>query len=197
MTLEAALADPADGLLFVFYDENQRIYAARGDYPIPRPHFALTHNCRTTRRIHAAAMAYHAGADRPDCRGPEGRDVVETGGAPEEEPAALRKALHELTAVEDVPLDEIVVLTPRSRKTSRLAEGARAGNLALTWGEGGPGAVRVRSIHAFKGLESPVVVLAEPERAHAGNRAALLYVALSRARHHVVVLGRLPAGASP
>jgi superfamily I DNA/RNA helicase len=193
LTLEALLADPTDGPFFIFYDENQRIYAARGDYPIPRPHFPLRHNCRTTRRIHEAAMAYHAGAERPDCRGPEGRAIIQTGATPDDEAAALRKTLHELTTVEGVPLDEIVVLTPRSRKTSRLAEGTRVGNATLTWGEGGPNTVRCRSIHTFKGLESPVVILAEPERAHASTRAPLLYVALSRARHHVVVLGHLPS----
>lgn len=52
--------------------------------------------------------------------------------------------------------------------------------------------MRVRSVHAFKGLESPVVILAEPGRAHESTHDALLYVALSRARHHVVVLGELP-----
>lgn len=191
LTLEALLADPANGILFIFYDDNQRIYETRGDYPLPRPHFQLTHNCRTTRRIHEAAMIYHTGPDRPDCRGPEGRAVIETGTAPEGELAALRGVLHELVAVEGVPLDEIVVLTPRGRKTSRLQEGAQLGNLALTWEEGGPNAVRCRSIHTFKGLESPIVILAEPERAHAANRAPLLYVALSRARHHLIVLGRL------
>jgi hypothetical protein len=100
--------------------------------------------------------------------------------------------LHELTQVEGVPADEIVVLSTRGPKTSALAEGTRLGNLALTWGEGGPGTVRARSVHTFKGLESSVVILAEPERAHASSRDALLYVALSRAQHHVVVLGQLP-----
>lgn len=192
VTLEATLADPQDGIFFIFYDDNQRIYDARGGYPIPPPHFRLTRNCRTTHRIHEAALAFHGAPARPDCRGPEGRAVVETGTAPEGEAAALRRALHDLVAVEGVPLDDIIVLTPRGPKTSRLAEGTRLGNLTLTWGAGGPDAVRCRSIHAFKGLESPVVILAEPERAHASNRDALLYVALSRARHHVVVLGQLP-----
>jgi DNA helicase IV len=47
-----------------------------------------------------------------------------------------------------------------------------------------------------KGLESPVVILAEPERAHASTRTPLLYAALSRAQHHVIVLGQLPAGSA-
>lgn len=196
VTLEALLADPAEGPLCIFYDDHQRIYstAATGTYPIPRPHFRLTRNCRTTRRIHEAALAYHRGATRPECAGPEGRAVVETGTDPDETAEALRRALHELTQVEGVMADEIVVLSTRGPKTSVLTEGTKLGNVTLTWGEGGPGRVRARSVHTFKGLESPIVILAEPERAHASSRDALLYVALSRAQHHVIVLGELPPG---
>ncbi len=116
----------------------------------------------------------------------------ESQAAADDQPAALRRALHELTAVEGVPVEEIVVLSTRGPQTSALTEGLRVGNLALTWGAAGPGQLPIRSVHAFKGLESPVVILAEPDRAHAANRDALLYVALSRAQHHVVVLGVLP-----
>lgn len=194
LTLESTLADPADGIFFIFYDDNQRIYSTRGDYPIPPPHFQLRHNCRTTKRIHEAAMIFHSGTVKPACRGPEGRALVETRTTPEDELATLRRVLHELVAVEGVPLGEIVVLTPRNQRTTRLQDGTRLGNITLTWGEDGPNTVRCRSIHAFKGLESPVVILAEPERAHASTRVPLFYVALSRAQHHVIVLGQLPAG---
>jgi len=194
ITLEALLADPQDGPFCLFYDDNQRIYgtAASGAYPIPPPHHALSHNCRTTRQIHDAALVYHHGATRPRCLGPEGRALVELATPPGETLAVLRRALHELIQVEGVRPDEIAILSTRGPKTSALPEGASVGNLTLTWGDAGPGQVRVRSIHAFKGLESPVVILAEPERAHAANRDALLYVALSRAQHHVIVLGLLP-----
>jgi len=195
ITLEALLADPDDGILAVFYDDNQRIYstATSGGYPVADEPFRLTRNCRTTRQIHRAALSYHQGQDAPDCAGPEGRPVAEE--APDEardQPAALRRALHELTTIEGVPVDEIVVLSTRGPQTSALTEGLRVGNLALTWGAAGPGQLPIRSVHAFKGLESPVVILTEPDRAHAANRDALLYVALSRAQQHVVVLGVLP-----
>ena len=197
VTLEALLADATDGPLTIFYDDNQRIYSngATGAYPIPLPHHALPHNCRTTRHIHDAALLYHRGASRPDCLGPEGRPL-DTSDAADDQPAALRRAIHELTAVEGVPAGEIVVLSTRGQRTSALTEGLRVGTLALTWGTAGPNQLPIRSIHAYKGLESPVVILAEPGRAHATNRDALLYVALSRARHHVVVLGELPLAAT-
>jgi molybdopterin-guanine dinucleotide biosynthesis protein len=193
VTLEALLADPAEGVLFVFYDDHQRIFGRQGAYPIPPPHFPLAKNCRTTRRIHDAAMGYRDGGAAVACAGPEGRPPEEIPVAPGGEAEALRRVLHRLTQEEGIAPADIVVLSPRGPKTSRLAEGTALGNLALTWHAAGPGQVRCRSVQAFKGLESPVVVLAEPERAHPANRDALLHVALSRAQHHLVVLGRLPA----
>ncbi|MBA2278066.1 MAG: AAA family ATPase [Chloroflexia bacterium] len=197
VTIEALLADAQSGVLFIFYDDNQRIFSVRGGYPIPPPHFSLTHNCRTTQRIHEAAAAYHTSGPPPDCRGPEGRPPVVVDVAPGEEVAALRKVVHTLVVEEGVPLDDLVVLTPRGSKTSRLPEGARLGNFTLTWGDGGPDALRCRSIQAFKELERPVVILAEPERAHAASRIPLLHVALSRAQHQLIILGALPPGESP
>ena len=38
VTLEELLVNPEDGILFVFYDDNQRIFDQRGSYPVPPPH---------------------------------------------------------------------------------------------------------------------------------------------------------------
>lgn len=190
VTLEALLAGGDAGVLYVFYDEHQRIFDQVGGYPIPPPHHRLTRNCRTTRAIHRAAVRY-VGGDAC-CDGPDGREPVEVSVADGQVVDSLRKVLHDLVTVEGVPLDDVVVLTPRSQRTSHLPDGARLGNRSLSWGEGGPNIVRCRTIQAFKGLESDVVILAEPERAHPSRVNALMHVALTRARHHVIVLGRLP-----
>jgi superfamily I DNA/RNA helicase len=49
--------------------------------------------------------------------------------------------------------------------------------------------VRVATIHRYKGLESPVVVLAEiDERVGEEDLRALLYVGATRARSHLVLV---------
>ena len=49
--------------------------------------------------------------------------------------------------------------------------------------------VRVATIHRYKGLESPVVVLAEIDgRVEEADLASLLYVGATRARAHLVVI---------
>lgn len=191
VTLESLLRDPAHDRFFVFYDENQRIFPMRGDYPIPQPHFRLTRNCRNTRRIHSAVAAFDRGTLHPTCPGPEGRAPVEIAVTPESESHSLQRVLHDLVVGERVPLGDIVVLSLSMSRKSRLPEGQKLGNFTLSWKADGPGVVRCRSIYSFKGLESPVVVVVELDRADPAIRSALLYTALSRAQHHLVVLGTL------
>ena len=193
ITLEDLLTHPEDGILFVFYDDNQRIFDGRGACPIPKPHFRLSKNCRTTRAIHTAASTYLMHGSPAACDSPEGRTPIEVPVGPGDEIPALKRVVHELTQIEGVPLSEIVLLTPRSERTSIFKEGTRLGNVELTWREGGVNSLRCRSIASYKGLESPVVILAEPDRAHSGKAKVHLHVGLTRAQHHVVVLGSLPA----
>jgi hypothetical protein len=193
VTLLDALRDPDHGRLYIFYDSNQRIYVPDAEFPIEEPHFRLGANLRNTRSIHELAMRYHSDPASLRSLGLEGRPPelipVEQG----QELRALRKVVTRLLG-EGLAAEDIVVLTPRSRVKSALAGGAEAGNgLRLTWDEAGAGKLRVRNVHAFKGLEAPVVILAEPDRAHPASREKLLYVALSRARNHLVVLGELSA----
>ena len=53
-------------------------------------------------------------------------------------------------------------------------------------------AIRVTTIYRFKGLESAVVILTELDQRWEEISDPLIYVGLSRARHHVVVIGELP-----
>ena len=50
------------------------------------------------------------------------------------------------------------------------------------------GEIFCSTIHSFKGLESPVVILTEIEPHAAQDLESLLYVGCSRACHHLVVL---------
>lgn len=54
-------------------------------------------------------------------------------------------------------------------------------------------AIRVSTIFAYKGLESAVVILTELDMASREEILdQLIYVGMSRARHHAVVIGPLP-----
>jgi len=189
--LESLLSDPEQGVFYVFYDDNQRIYGRGYRYPVPTAPYILTQNCRNTQAIHRAAMSFYRADTVPTCLGPEGRvpEVVPCR-AGSEEPAVLLQVLRRLTGVEKVPLESIVVLTPCSPQRSHWQDGLHVGEFELTWDLRAAGhRVLCCSIPGFKGLERPVVILTELARMTKGEREMLLYVALSRARHHLVVLG--------
>lgn len=200
--LQALLRDWENGIWYLFYDDNQRLYDRPLQFPIDVPPYQLTINCRTTRRIHDQVLHFYRqseGALPPVAYGPEGRPVEwrTYDGRKASLQQALLSLLHELIEDEHVPASEIAVLTPFSQRTSQLkAESLLpTGEITLRWSDQAEGTnqVRLETIYSFKGLERPVVILTEVERwlAHDASslaRARLLYVACSRAQHHLLIL---------
>jgi hypothetical protein len=190
------LKDPDEGILYVFFDDNQRIYTQLAEMPIDMAMFSLHRNCRNTQHIHQV-MAPYAVASETQCIGPPGRpiDVIPTqsGKAAAD---ALRRVLHAIVDQEGVDPKDIVILTPRSDRSSQWKQDTQLGKFALTWDmdlHGDlPNMIEVCSIYGFKGLERAVVILTELDQARDDIMHQLVYVGLSRARHHVVVLGDLP-----
>jgi len=180
-----ALRASSDAIWYVFYDSQQSIYTDGMSLPFDgEPHF-LSVNLRNTRAIHKEIEPYYAG--RPvTCRGPEGRAPRSIPTSSPEE--TLRQELHRLVNVEGIATDDIVILTGRSQRRSVWQEGSKFGNLTLTW-EVQPGIneVRVATIHSFKGLERPVVIVTEldvdgPRHDH------LRLVACSRASSELILI---------
>jgi superfamily I DNA/RNA helicase len=138
--------------------------------------------------------------DQRQADGADGADG--TDGAPaapaDPEVIALQLALDHLVDAEGILPEEILVITCRSQKHSRWysAEQRQIGKHRLIQRpEGGrPGRVALSTVRSAKGLERKVVILTELDgldetaRDHT-RRDTLLYVAISRAVHHLVVLG--------
>lgn len=195
ISLPEVLKDPQDGVFYVFFDDNQRIYTQISNIPMEQPPFQLPENCRNTQHIHAALTPYAHTAEETDCLGPEGRPVEHIpADTPTEARAALQRVLHRLVNEEGVPPEEIIVLTPSSERRSQWKSDQQLGNFVLTWDMATEmhQAIRVCTIYRFKGLESAVVILTEMDQAREEIQDQLVYVGLSRARHHVVVIGDLP-----
>lgn len=195
LALPDMLKDPQDGIFYVFFDDNQNVYQQIGNLPIKHPHIPLTKNCRNTQEIHKVVARYTT-SQVTECIGPQGRPVEVTP-AKDHKAAqeALRKVLHGLVNEQGVSSEDIVMLTPRSERTSRWKSDTQIGRFILTWDMATTmvDAIRLCTIYSFKGLESPVVILSELERANQDVNDALMYVGLSRARNQVLVIGDLPA----
>jgi superfamily I DNA/RNA helicase len=183
LSLLELLRDPDQGIFYVFYDDRQAIYNQDQDLPFESPLFELNENLRNTQAIHQHIAHFYD--DRIVGAGPEGRPpvIVKTG----DPITALGDQLTRLIRGGDLAVSDIVVLTPASESRSRWSTGQRAGRYRLTWQDPPPeGEVLVSTVHSFKGLESPVVILTEMDGYPADHQLQL--VACSRAKHELVVI---------
>jgi DNA-binding MarR family transcriptional regulator/ATP:corrinoid adenosyltransferase len=195
ISLPELLRNPVEDIFYVFFDDNQRLYTQISNVPVAQEPFYLLENCRNTQHIHVALLPYARDYEETECNGPEGRSIeVIPAPGPKVARAVLQSTLHRLVHDEGVDPAQIIVLTPSSERRSQWKPDTQLGNFILTWDMETEmrNAIRVSTIYRFKGLESAVVILTEMEQGREEILTQLVYVGLSRARHHVVVIGVLP-----
>lgn len=187
------LDDEENDPFWLFADANQRIYNPDFEAPTGCSAFDLTVNCRNTQEIHSLVLEFYEGEIEPESAGPLGRppEVIHTS----DQAVALAEQLEHLCLEEKVPRQHVTVLSAHSWEGSRVRR-AYEGSIPLTKFRGSdPERIYFSSIDGFKGLESPVVVVCELEGLRREAWKHQLYVALSRARHHCVLL--LPPDPEP
>lgn len=192
--LELLLSDYERSPLYVFYDDNQNIYARASTFPIRDEPFTLQTNCRNTAPIHLAAYKHYKGApvSPPDIAGDEvqfdaspGRNaqatkinarivdlVARQGVAPGDITVLIADALHKAdyyAALQRLPVPKPAIW---------LEEGIRRSNTVL-----------IDTIQRFKGLESPIVILWGLDTIDLARSAELVYVGMSRGKSLLVVVG--------
>ena len=155
------------------------------------PVYSLRTNCRNTPRVASLVrLLSHLEPDyskvlRPD-NGvePELRFYADEPAAPE----ALTHVLAELRADGYSGLD-VVVLSPRARGSSaeRVTEQPWSDRLRPL-GEAGGGHTAYGTIHAFKGLEAPAVVVTDLEGVSGPSAEALFYIAVTRPTERLVLV---------
>jgi superfamily I DNA/RNA helicase len=113
----------------------------------------------------------------------------------EDQAEKLRVLLASLTEDRVAP-EQIMILSPYrfERSAASLLRGEAKTRVAPIEGMTGASsgarqskAIGFSTIQAFKGMESPVVILCDIERISGGDAESLLYVGMSRARSHLVV----------
>jgi len=182
---------PRDGFLFLFADDNQNLYGGGAPADMAELTIPLPGNLRNTKPIHEFVSVFYKGDGKPVSRGPNGRPVEVLGYRSEDDLAHLMALVLKNLEQEHVPLEDIIVLTPGRRAKSALRQRGRVNGYELT-DEPVPGKVLTCTIHGFKGLERPVVILAEIGERHREDLARYLYVGGSRARNHLIVLAAEP-----
>lgn len=181
-------------LLAAFYDPNQQLRAGVSDgCPIPEDRvYELDRNCRNTGEIHTAAYRYYTGPRvmHPE---PEGVSVAEwaVDGSLEVQAQRCASEVSRLINQDGLAPEQVAVLVVDSTKKQLAYE---ALNEAFTASgatpppvehHGGAGFPTVDTVARFKGLEATAVVV----WLNGPPSDALLYVAMSRARSLLALLG--------
>ena len=183
-----SLADLGGSIVYVFYDDNQKVYRRTNAFPEGLLEFPLRDNLRNTRRISALTEQFYQG---PPMRalGPEGQDVerIVIHDASEIE-RQVSRVLHHLIRDNGVAPADIAVLMGSGR-TCPLRKGQRIGAFETTADQAAePSKVLLETVRRFKGLERQVVILTAIDDLRAEEETAILYCGLSRARAHLVVI---------
>jgi hypothetical protein len=176
LPLQYLLEDPDESPLYVFLDDNQKIFPVRSELPVRGEPYQLTVNCRNTKRINALVGSFYEGATI-EALGPEGPPLDVHSYQTDQE---LLQALDENVRrwIEDAEVDpaDIALLTPKSATRSVLWRVEALGGVPLTNDPWEPRKILRSSIYRFKGLERMVVAVAELD----GARSDALYVGFSR-----------------
>jgi len=192
LPLVSLLRDPEDGILYVFFDDNQNIYRRQGHIPgvVDELPFTLTDNCRNTQRIHQVVSSFYHAPTNLRCQGPPGRQVETLSYRGESQLIRMvGRQLHRLVEEERIGAGNIVLLTLRSQDRSALKAGTRVGKFVLTTDAPSSSShIQVSTVHSFKGREKQVVMLAEIDRFASSDLGKVLYVGCSRARTHLLLL---------
>lgn len=181
-----ALRDEEASGLYVYSDENQRIFARFGRPPVSLVPLVLDHNLRNTRQIHEAfgplapSRMYASGGDGPSVR------FVPT--SPEE---ALSVADDEVDALLESGWrpENVLLLTTGHRhpiQVERTSFHDQEGYWKTFFEEDG---VFYGHVLGCKGLERPAVVLCLNEATVRERARERLYVGMSRATDELVVVG--------
>ena len=153
----------------------------------------LTLNCRNTRRI-AENTAIIGGFDTPPFK------LGKEAGMPVEHRywrtasdllKTLTKTIHRLGS-DGVPVEDIMILSPRRLENSALATVERICDVPLVDCSRSldttQRCIKFSTIHSFKGLESRAVIIIDIEEVDDDWSQSLLYVGMSRARALLILM---------
>ena len=184
--LIGALTDEAEGGLFLYSDENQRLFNRFGRPPVPLVPLVLDHNLRNTKQI--AETFQPLAPLRMRLEGGDGPDVVFVPTTPDE---ALGTAVDQVDLLLDEGWDpgHVALLTTGRRhpvQVERQDELGQQGYWRTFWEEDD---VFYGHVLGAKGMERRAVVLCVNEDGTRDRFRERLYVGLSRPTDRLVVVG--------
>lgn len=183
------LLDPTGaGRLYRLGDPCQNLYRVDVDDAEGWMRVPLATNCRNTKAI--AAVAERVGGGPASTSSPEGPPVrfVEAGGVKEMR-KRLRRELLALLREHHLPPSSVAVITTRAEMRDEILDPPLTAPKLVRWDERDEGAVVCETAHRLKGTEWEAVVAVNLEPATKEWLRDVLYVAVSRPRTWLSVIG--------
>ncbi|MHB8895330.1 MAG: NERD domain-containing protein [Candidatus Geothermincolia bacterium] len=187
------LLDPAGlDIFYIYYDEQQNVYAKELRFPFEAEPHSLNWNCRSTGNI--CEVTRKIGEVDIECfpGWVEGARVGFFGyRKPEEQVAIIEKIVKDLMS-RKVEARRIMVISSHKRARSCLANVSRLNGYPLVEfaPPGEEDTIAFSSLHRAKGLESDIVIFCDVDGGEPYCSRANQYVAVSRARHMLFVVHR-------
>jgi hypothetical protein len=183
----------AEGPAWAFLDKAQSLRREPVDPPIKNAfRFPLDINCRNTRRIVACANAATQIVTLPFETAPLGRPPkIITPKDPTAISGLIQQELRSLLNEHRLSPRQIAIIGPAGKARGPLGsvtavDGVTLVEDARAWREGG--GILVTTARSFKGLEADVVILADFSGLGGLFTVCDLYVALTRARSHLIIV---------
>ena len=193
LPVEMLLRDEKESNFYIFLDLNQALYQQNANLPIKDEPFQLTVNCRNTRYIHEAAYHFYRGdpVDPPAIEGvPVETHYKET---LLEQVNELHSFVGFLINTERVEPKDIVILVAGIAKETyydtlrprTLPKGIKYSIEAHRV----PNTILVDTVSRFKGLEATILILWGLDEFDINQDKEALYVAFSRAKSRLHLVG--------
>lgn len=192
-SLEVVVASGDNGVLYIFYDDNQNVMRNSVSYidSLISAKYRLTRNFRNTKKIFRKTEKYYTGKTRVRPIGPEGTPpAFHEASSDTELKSVLAARVGSLIKTDRIPAGDIAVLFPDSKSADKVKDnrGYRIGPYRACNSEHrSSDMLCVDTIRRFKGLESPVVLLVI--NGDTAKSDELLYTGLTRAQAALEIIG--------
>lgn len=192
--IELLLNDETTSLLYLFCDVNQAVYTKPSLGLVRTPPYVLKKNCRNTRFIHDAAMRFYQGEAMVPPPIPGAEIELLTGAGPDKQAERLRVELTNLLSREKIRPEQIAVLIAPSVRKRFYYDLLRPLSLPrpTKWSfeeHRQQDTLLVDTVMRFKGLEADAVFIWGLDDIEPQDRRELLYVALTRAKSRLYLVG--------
>jgi hypothetical protein len=186
-----------NGLIYYFWDANQKIIRTDLNIPQDIPQLVLDTNLRNTKHIFDFVKPHYYQQIELNHRGPLGRSVVITDPIDHQNKvelfSRLRTEINKLLINDGVKPKDITIITMKSTVKSWLKEFSMENvNFTCFENECAINSIRIDTNRRFKGMESSVVIACEldDDRSMANEELwhDMCYVSFSRAKNHLIII---------